>query len=51
MSLLQSARYFKEQYHLPQSIEEITAEINRIVEHFYLSEIQPKPGILPFCNK
>ncbi len=51
MSLLQSARYFKEQYHLPQSIEEITAGINRIVEHFYLSEIQPKPGILPFLQQ
>ena len=50
MSLQQSACYFKEEYALDLTVEEIIQGINRTIERFYLSEVQPKAGVLDFLK-
>ena len=51
MSLYQSACYFRREYDLDLSVEEILAGINRTVAHYYTQEVQPKPGVRPFLEK
>lgn len=51
MSLYQSACYFRREYDLPLSPEEIMAGINRTVEDFYVHEVQPKPGMVDFLKQ
>ena len=51
LSLYQSACYFKREYDLPFSAEEIVRDINRIVEHFYMYEVLPKPGAVDFLKR
>lgn len=51
MSLYQSACYFKREYDLPLSPEEIMTGINRTVEDFYIHEVQPKPGVVDFLKQ
>lgn len=51
LSLYQSACYFRREYDIPLSPEEIMEKINRIVEDFYLYEAQPKPGVLAFLEQ
>ena len=51
MSLYQSACYFRREYDLPLSTEEIMTGINRTVEHFYIHEVQPKPGVVDFLKQ
>lgn len=51
LSLYQSACYFRREYDLSLSPEEIMEEINRVVEHFYLQEAQPKPGVIRFLER
>ena len=51
MSLYQSASYLKQEYDLPLTEEEIMSGINRTVEHFYLYEVQPKPGVVDFLKQ
>ena len=51
MSLYQSACYFRREYDLPLSPEEIMTGINRIVEDFYIHEVQPKPGVVDFLKQ
>ena len=51
MSLYQSACYLKQEYDLPLTEEEIMTGINRTVEHFYLYEVQPKPGVVDFLKQ
>ena len=51
LSLHQSARYLRKEYALPLSEEEIMAGINRTIEHFYLHEVQPKPGVPRFLEE
>ena len=51
MSLYQSACYFRREYDLPLSPEEIMTGINRTVEDFYIHEVQPKPGVVDFLKQ
>ena len=51
MSLYQSACYFKQEYDLPFSVEEIMAGINQTVEDFYFHEVLPKPGVVNFLER
>lgn len=45
LSLSQTASYFKREYDLPMTTEQIEDGINKMVEHFYYYEVQPKPGM------
>lgn len=51
LSLYQSACYFKKEYAIDLSVEEIMAGINHTVENFYLHEVQPKEGVVEFLNR
>ena len=51
LSLYQSACYFRQEYALPLSVEEIMDGINRTVENFYIQDVQPKPGVAPFLER
>ena len=51
LSLYQSSCYFKEEYDLDLSAEEIMAGINKTVENFYINEIQPKAGVVDFLTQ
>lgn len=51
LSLYQSACYFKNEYALSLSVEEIMTGINRTVEHFYVYEVLPKPGVVDFLKQ
>ena len=51
LSLYQSACYFKEEYEINLSVDEIMTGINRTIEHFYIYEVQPKEGVVSFLNK
>ena len=50
LSLYQAACYLRREYDLPLSTEEIMKGINQMIEHFYLSEILPKPGVCEFLE-
>ena len=51
MSLLQSAEYVREKYHIPLSVEEIMDGVNRTVEGFYFHTVEPKPGVIDFLEE
>ena len=51
MSLLQSAEYIRETYHIPLSVEEIMDGVNRTVEGFYFHSVEPKPGVIHFLEE
>jgi HAD superfamily hydrolase (TIGR01509 family) len=51
LSLYQSACYFKEEYDLPLTVEEIMTGINQTIEGFYIHEVLPKPGVVPFLEQ
>ncbi len=51
MSLLQTARYFREKYAIPQTVEEIMQGINRTVEDLYFYKVQPKDGVIEFLKE
>ena len=51
MSLLQSAEYIREKYHIPFSVEEIMDGVNRTVEGFYFHTVEPKPGVIAFLDE
>lgn len=51
MSLHQSASYFKREYHLPLTEEEIIDGINHTVEAFYYHTAMPKPGAAEFLEE
>ncbi len=51
LSLYQTACYFRKEYALSLSVEEIMAGINRTVEHFYTDEVLPKPGVTGFLGQ
>ena len=50
LSLYQAACYLRREYDLPLSTEGIMKGINQMIEHFYLSEILPKPGDCEFLE-
>ena len=51
MSLLQSAQYIREKYHIPLSVEDIMDGVNRTVEDFYFHTVEPKPGVITFLEE
>jgi len=51
LSLYQSACYFRKEYDLALSAEEIMAGINQTIEHFYIHEVLPKPGVVDFLER
>lgn len=51
LSLYQSACYFKQEYDLSLSVDEIMTGINQTIEHFYIHEILPKPGVIDFLKR
>ena len=51
LSLYQSACYFKHEYDLSLSVEEIMTGINQTIEHFYIHEVLPKPGVVDFLEQ
>ena len=51
LSLYQSARYFQKEYALSLSVEDIMDGINHTIEHFYLDEVLPKPGVPDFLQR
>ena len=51
MSLLQSAEYIREKYHIPFSVEEIMDGVNRTVEGSYFHTVEPKPGVIDFLEE
>ena len=51
LSLYQSACYFRKEYDLSISVEEIMAGINKTIEHFYIHEVLPKPGVVGFLEQ
>lgn len=48
MSQRQSAEYFHREYLPALSVDAIETGINKTVEHYYLDEVQPKPGAPEF---
>ncbi len=51
LSLYQTACYFKKEYRLTCSPEEIMDDINKIVEHFYFNDVLPKAGVVEFVER
>ena len=51
LSLYQSANYLKKEYNLSLSAEEIIAGISKTIEHFYIHNVLPKPGVIDFLEK
>ena len=51
LSLYQSACYFRKEYGLPLSEEQIMSGINKTIEHFYINEVMPKPYVTEFLEK
>ncbi len=51
LSLYQSACYFRKEYDLPLSEEQIMSGINGTIEHFYINEVMPKPGVTEFLEE
>lgn len=49
-SLRQKAEYCRTRYDLPQTVEEIMALGRVVVEDFYRSEVQAKPGVREFLS-
>lgn len=51
LSLYQSACYVKREYDLSQSVEEIMAGINQVVENYYVNQVLPKAGVAEFLDQ
>lgn len=51
MSLKQAAQYLQKEYDLGRTVEEILAEIDGVVELFYMRDAQPKPGVPAFLHE
>jgi HAD superfamily hydrolase (TIGR01509 family) len=51
MSLYQAACYYKSEYGVKASTDEIIGGVNKMLEHFYIDEVQPKEGVRQFIRK
>ena len=51
LSLYQSACYFQREYDLSLSAEQSITGINQTIEHFYIHEVLPKPGVVDFLER
>lgn len=50
MGFTETAYYFKERFQIPDSIEEIKKEWNRMAFEKYANEVTPKPGVIRFLQ-
>ena len=50
MSFTETAVYFKEYYHLDESVEELKKIWNQMAEYKYRYEVLPKPGVIEFLD-
>ncbi len=50
MSFSETALYFKERFSIPDSLEEMKADWNRMAWEKYTREVPPKPGIREFLT-
>lgn len=50
MSLSQSGAYFKKEYHMPESKEQIMDEIMEVIRDFYYYQVQEKQGALTYIK-
>ena len=50
MSLYNAACYYKSEYGVTLSVDEIMDGVNRMVEKYYMNEIQLKPGVYDFIK-
>lgn len=51
LSLYQSACYLQKEYDLALTTEQIMEDINQTIEHFYVHEVLPKPGVVVFLEQ
>lgn len=51
MSFSETAEYFKEQFHLPDTLEKIKADWNQMAWDKYANEVPLKPGVSHFLEK
>lgn len=51
MSLYQAACYLRKEYDLSLSVEQIMSGVNQTVEHFYIYDVLPKPGVVGFLEQ
>ncbi len=49
-SFSETAHYFKERFHLPDSIEKIKADWNQMAKEKYEKEVPLKPGVVEFLD-
>ena len=50
MSIAQAAQYYIDNYHLPESVEELIQDIDRSIEQFYFERVKLKPGAADFLE-
>lgn len=51
LSLHQSACYLQKEYDINLSVQQIMDGINQTIEHFYVNEVLPKPGVVDFLQQ
>lgn len=51
MTLEESSNYIKERYHLADTVEKITEDTLKLIEHFYQHEVKAKAGLDLFLEK
>lgn len=50
MSLYQAACLFRDEYGVQKRADEIMAGIDRVIEKFYFTQVQAKPGVAEFIE-
>ena len=50
MTMLDCARYCRDTYSLPMTVEEVMDGINSVMETFYTTHVQLKPGVKKFLS-
>lgn len=51
LSLHQAAEYYRSEYGVALSVQEICDEVNRWIDRFYREEVQLKPGVESFLQR
>jgi len=50
MTVLDCARYCRDTYGLPMTVDEVMAGMNAVMEEFYTTRVQLKPGVKKFLS-
>ncbi len=51
MGFTETAVYFKQRFHLPDTVEQIKADWNAMAEEFYARTAEPKEGVISFVRE